>query len=71
MDLAMDTRMRTWVKAVLWNMIGLLTMAIVGYAATGSMVIGGGMALVNTALGFTMYVIYERVWSRVAWGRNA
>ena len=29
------------------------------------------MALVNTCLGFTMYMIYERIWARVSWGRHA
>lgn len=67
----MESRKRTVVKAVLWNLIGLLAMAVVGFAATGSLALGGGMALVNAALGFALYIVYERVWSRVAWGRNA
>ncbi|WP_095590319.1 DUF2061 domain-containing protein [Actibacterium ureilyticum] len=67
----METRKRTMVKAVLWNLIGLLAMLAVGFAATGSLALGGGMALVNTGLGFTLYILYERVWSRIAWGRDA
>jgi uncharacterized membrane protein len=66
----MDTNKRTLTKALIWNVIGLAVMAGVGFVATGSFAVGGAMAVVNTALGLTMYVIYERIWARVSWGRN-
>ncbi|NIZ59655.1 hypothetical protein DL239_01560 [Sedimentitalea sp. CY04] len=66
----METRVRSLVKAVIWNIIGLASMALVGFLATGSVAIGGAIALINTAIGFTMYLIYERVWSRIRWGRR-
>ncbi len=65
----METRARTLVKALVWNVIGLITMGLVGLILTGSAVVGGAMAVVNTAVGLTMYVIYERVWTRIDWGR--
>ena len=40
-----------------------------GFAATGSFAVGGAMALVNTLIGFVMYIGYERFWAGVAWGR--
>ena len=51
-------------------MIGLVVMMLVGFAATGSFAVGGAMAAVNTCIGLSMYVVYERLWSRVSWGRN-
>jgi uncharacterized membrane protein len=66
----METRARTLVKALLWNAIGLLMMSIVGLALTGSAAIGGIMAAVNTGIGLVSYVVYERVWSRINWGRR-
>lgn len=66
----MDTPKRTITKALIWNFIGLVSMGIVGLIATGSLAVGGAMALVNTAVGLSMYVIYERIWNRVAWGRR-
>ena len=66
----METRARTLVKALLWNAIGLLMMSVVGLALTGSAAIGGIMAAVNTAIGLVSYVVYERVWSRINWGRR-
>ena len=66
----METRKRSLVKAVVWNLLGLMTMSFVGLIATGSAAVGGAMALINTAIGFTLYLVYERVWSRVRWGRH-
>ncbi|WP_180886958.1 DUF2061 domain-containing protein [Ruegeria sp. THAF57] len=66
----METRRRSVVKAVLWNAMGLIVMTLVGVVATGSAAIGGTLAIVNTAIGLTFYVIYERVWAGITWGRN-
>ena len=46
-------------------------MSLVGLVATGSLAVGGAMALVNTAIGFVTYLVYERVWANVRWGRHA
>lgn len=66
----METRARTLVKSVLWAMLGLVTMAIVGLWFTGSLRLGGAMAVVNALVGFACYLVYERVWARVRWGRK-
>ncbi|MCZ7676112.1 MAG: DUF2061 domain-containing protein [Roseovarius sp.] len=66
----METRARTLVKALLWNAIGLAVMSLVGLALTGSAAVGGVMAAINTAIGLISYVVYERVWSRIRWGRR-
>ncbi|MEX0307812.1 DUF2061 domain-containing protein [Ruegeria conchae] len=66
----METRRRSVVKALVWNAMGLAMMTLVGLIATGSAALGGMVALVNTAIGLTMYVIYERVWAGISWGRN-
>ncbi len=50
--------------------MGLATMTLVGLIATGSAAVGGALALVNTAIGLTLYVIYERIWAGISWGRN-
>lgn len=65
----METRQRTLVKAVLWNAIGLAVMAMVGLVMTGSAAVGGAMAAINTAIGLSAYIVYERIWARIGWGR--
>ena len=44
-------------------------MGLVGLAFTGSLAAGGTMASVNTVVGLVCYVIYERIWAAVQWGR--
>lgn len=66
----METRRRSMVKAVVWNVMGLMVMCLVGFAATGSIAVGGKLALLNTAIGLCTYVIYERVWASIRWGRH-
>lgn len=69
--LPVESRTRTVVKAVLWNLLGLAVMSLVGVILTGSWGVGGAMALINAALGLTMYFFYERIWARISWGRHA
>lgn len=64
----METRTRSWVKAALWSLIGLTVMSLVGLIFTGSLAAGGAMALLNTGIGFTAYLAYERIWARIRWG---
>ena len=66
----METRARTLVKSVLWTALGLVVMAGGGLAFTGSLAVGGGMAVVNAVIGFLSYLVYERVWSGIRWGRH-
>ncbi|MCC5988159.1 MAG: DUF2061 domain-containing protein [Pararhodobacter sp.] len=67
----METRTRTLTKATLWQFLGLVVMALIGWALTGSASLGGGLALSNAIIGFATYVIYERIWARIRWGRSA
>lgn len=64
----MESGRRTLVKAIIWNATGLIVMALVGLIATGSIMVGGGMAVANTLIGLGTYVVYERVWGRIHWG---
>ena len=66
----METAKRSLVKAALWSVLGFLVMTGTGAAFTGSVEIGGLMAVINTVLGLVMYLGYERVWARIAWGRD-
>jgi uncharacterized membrane protein len=66
----METRRRTILKALIWNLIGLLSMSAIGYLATGSVALGGGIAVINTLVGLICYLVYERIWLRINWGRH-
>lgn len=66
----MDTAKRTVLKAVIWQITGIFTMGVVGFFMTGSVAQGMGLALANTAVGTVTYILYERFWARVHWGRS-
>ena len=66
----METKSRSLVKALIWNVIGMASMSLVGFLATGSAAVGGATPMVNTAVGFVMYLFYERVWAGIRWGRR-
>jgi uncharacterized membrane protein len=65
-----DTPLRTIVKTLSWQGLGLLSMPAIGYAITGSVSAGGSIAAVSCAVGAVCYVIHERAWDRVTWGRK-
>lgn len=65
----METRARSLIKALMWQALGLVVMTLVGLVMTGSVRAGGSIAVVNAALGLSLYLIYERLWQRVRWGR--
>ena len=67
----METAKRSVLKAVLWNVLGLLSMTGTGLLLTGSATLGGTLAVLNTLIGFISYVGYERLWARISWGRDA
>lgn len=67
----METRRRTLAKAVVWQALGLVMMMLVGWVVTGSVGLAGGLAVTNMALGFLCYVLHERMWAKISWGKVA
>lgn len=65
----MESTTRTIAKTASWQMLGLLSMALIGYVFTGSFLTAGSLALVTALSGTICYVMHERVWNRIAWGR--
>ena len=65
----MDSTNRTLVKAFTWQFIGLGVMTLIGYVATGSWSSGGAIALSTSAVSLVSYILHERLWARVKWGR--
>ena len=66
----METILRSAVKAVMWQAIGFASMSVVGRAASGSWALGGAIAGANCVVGLALYLLYERLWTRIRWGRR-
>lgn len=67
----MDRPIRTVVKSVTWQALGLLSMTIIAYVLTGSIRQGGQIAMFSAGLSVVVYILHERIWARVRWGRIA
>ncbi|WP_319022473.1 MULTISPECIES: DUF2061 domain-containing protein [unclassified Meridianimarinicoccus] len=65
-----DTPLRTLAKTLTWQGLGLLSMTLIGLAITGSVAAGGTIALIGAGVGTVCYVLHERLWARVRWGRS-
>ncbi len=66
----METRARSIAKALTWQLIGFVAMAFIGYLFTGSPQLGGKIAAVSVACGLVAYVLHERAWAGIRWGRD-
>ncbi|GHB43391.1 hypothetical protein GCM10007094_36020 [Pseudovibrio japonicus] len=66
----MDSAQRIFTKSVTWQIMGLLSMTLIGFVFTGSVSVGGGIAIVSSTLGFICYFLHELVWSNIKWGRK-
>lgn len=66
----METPKRTILKALTWQALGLVMMTLIGLAVTGSVQAGGFIAVISALTGLVFYILHERLWARVAWGRS-
>ncbi|MEO1159784.1 MAG: DUF2061 domain-containing protein [Pseudomonadota bacterium] len=67
----MDTTTRLIVKSATWQIAGLVTMTLIGFLFTNSIVASGGIAVAGSITGFLSYFLHEMVWSKIRWGRRA
>ncbi|MCF8159072.1 MAG: DUF2061 domain-containing protein [Polaromonas sp.] len=65
----METSKRTLIKAFTWQSLGFGVMTITNYFYMGSMAQGLGLSALLTLIGLVTYVLHERLWATVAWGK--
>ncbi|MEM9574014.1 MAG: DUF2061 domain-containing protein, partial [Pseudomonadota bacterium] len=58
-------------KAITWQCVGILSMAVLAFIHSGNMFEAISLALSASATGFIFYFIHERAWSKISWGRKA
>ena len=64
----MESKRRTWAKALTWQLLGLLVSLIVGYFFTGNWGSACGLSLALAGAGLITYALHERLWQRIQWG---
>ena len=65
----MDSNTRLIVKALTWQLMGLVAMTAIGFIVTGSASAGGAIAVIGAIAGLVTYFLHEKLWARVRWGR--
>ncbi|MBO6519303.1 MAG: DUF2061 domain-containing protein [Rhodospirillales bacterium] len=66
----MDTRSRTLLKALTWQMLGIVTMTALSYPHTDTIWSALALACSASASGFAFFIVHESVWNRIHWGRR-
>jgi uncharacterized membrane protein len=66
----MENSKRTLTKAITWQIIGFVMMAIVNYFYMGDFSQGLGLSALLTLIGLVSYYLHERLWASTKWGMN-
>ena len=64
----METRRRSILKAVSWQVLGLFVTALLSWILTGLVLESVGLAFATGLSGLVMYFLHERCWQQVRWG---
>ena len=62
---------RVIAKSLSWQALGLCTTMLTAFLLTGSLAMGGAMALSSAVIGTVMFVLHERAWDHVGWGKGS
>lgn len=68
---AVDTWQRAVVKSLLWRVIGLVLLGGIAYGITGSWGHTAVITLAFHGIRVAMYIVFERCWEHVGWGRKS
>ena len=65
----METSKRSLLKAISWQIIGIIITSSVAALYTGSMTQSFELTTIYTATSLICYTLHERVWQLIPWGR--
>ncbi len=66
-----ETPLRSIIKALTWQGMGLVVMMLITWLVTGSIAKGGMIAVLGATTGTVTYILHERLWARISWGRRS
>jgi uncharacterized membrane protein len=65
-----ETLRRSIAKSLVWRATGILILGTLSYLLTGDWREAGAIAVTFNAISMSLYVLHERIWNRVQWGRH-
>jgi uncharacterized membrane protein len=66
----MDTMKRSVAKAVSWRALSVCFTVLISWLIVGSLAVAAAIGVVDTAVKLIAYLIHERVWDRIKYGRK-
>ena len=66
----MDTRPRSFAKALSWRITGTIDTMIISLLITGSVKLAAAIGLTEAVTKSVLYYLHERVWLRIPYGRK-
>ena len=64
-----ESHKRSIVKTILWRLTGTSATFLISMLVTGDLQAASGIAVIQLTANTILYYIYERIWSRIDWGR--
>lgn len=64
-----ERKKRTVAKAITWQIIGFVVMMCIAFFYTGTTQMALSMTIITTLTSSVSYVIHERIWNRINWGK--
>lgn len=65
----MDTKLRSWIKSIVWRIIGIFILGVIVYFITGSLKEMTIITLLFHGIRVILYYFHERIWEKITWGK--
>lgn len=66
----METHRRSIAKALSWRLLATMITTLLVFFLTGKGEFAATVGLADTCIKFTVYFAHERIWNRIAYGRE-
>ncbi len=61
---------RSLLKSISWRIIGTLDTIIISYLITGKLTLAFSIGIIEVITKTIFYIIHERMWNKITWGKN-
>jgi len=65
----MDRKVRSWVKSIVWRVIGIVLLGGISFLITGDWKEMTMITVLFHGIRVIMYYFHERLWESISWGR--
>jgi len=66
----LDRRLRSWMKAITWRVLGILILGVIAWIYTGNWEQTSIITVTFNGIRLILYYFHERLWERIRWGRS-